>query len=68
MSEVLIVIWFLCGIAAHHLIELLDIKEGTRNPNPAWVCWVSLFGPVILLMAILVAIDTAINPAADKEK
>jgi hypothetical protein len=58
MTALLVGAWFVAGIAAVWLILATE-----EDPQPPWMVWVTLMGPVALAAAILMVIANAIANA-----
>lgn len=58
MNGLLIVLWFVCGIAGVHIAQAMDLAKHDMQPVPADV-WCAILGPLALLSSICGAISIA---------
>lgn len=56
MQLIATVLWFLSGMAGLHLLDLMY-----PNEHEAWEVWEATFGPILLLCAVIKAIDKAVK-------
>lgn len=64
-----ILIWILCGLVALYLGGVHDrIKSVSTRPDDSFLFWVIMFGPVILIITLLLLSTNIYNLGRGDEK